>query len=309
MDLLNAIRCFIKIVEAGSIAGGARSLGVSPAAVSQNLARLEQHLQVVLVSRTTRSMALTSAGALYYEKVRHVERDLAQAELAVTTPQSEPQGRLCIASTSAFGRHVLAPLIPGFSARYPFLSIELITTDRKVNHAREDVDVSLRIPPQLEDHLLARHIARIPFVCCASPGYLRSAGLPGTPEALRDHRCLVFRYPVDGRLLRWGFVRDGLRFEAAFGNVLISDDIDALTQMALSDGGITRLAEFIVKPHLAAGRLVPLFERGDAGQAYAQTEPMDIYLCLADRFAMTPKVRAFMAYLQEALGEAWLVQA
>lgn len=309
MDLLNAIRCFIKIVEAGSIAGGARSLGVSPAAVSQNLARLEQHLQVVLVSRTTRSMALTSAGALYYEKVRHVERDLAQAELAVTTPESEPQGRLCIASTSAFGRHVLAPLIPGFSARYPFLSIELITTDRKVNHAREDVDVSLRIPPQLEDHLLARHIARIPFVCCASPGYLRSAGLPGTPEALRDHRCLVFRYPVDGRLLRWGFVRDGLRFEAAFGNVLISDDIDALTQMALSDGGITRLAEFIVKPHLAAGRLVPLFEPGAAGQAYAQTEPMDIYLCLADRFAMTPKVRAFMAYLQEALGEAWLVQA
>lgn len=94
MDLLNAIRCFIKIVEAGSIAGGARSLGVSPAAVSQNLARLEQHLQVVLVSRTTRSMALTSAGALYYEKVRHVERDLAQAELAVTTPESEPQGRL-----------------------------------------------------------------------------------------------------------------------------------------------------------------------------------------------------------------------
>jgi len=309
MDLLNAIRCFIKVVEAGSIAGGARNLGLSPAAVSQNLARLEAHLRVRLLSRTTRSMALTSAGSLYYEKVRHVERDLAQAELAVTTPESEPQGRLCIASTSAFGRHVLAPLIPGFSARYPFLSIELVTTDRRVNHAREDVDVSLRIPPQLEDHLLARHIARIPFICCASPGYLQSAGLPGSPEALRDHRCLVFRYPVDGRLLRWGFVRDGLRFEPEFGTVLISDDIDALTQMALGDGGITRLAEFIVKPHLAAGRLVPLFEPGDADQAYAQTEPMDIYLCLADRFAMTPKVRVFMAYLQEALGETWSVQA
>ncbi|MFK0312903.1 LysR family transcriptional regulator [Pseudomonas sp. NPDC090233] len=309
MDLLNAIRSFIKVVEAGSIAGGARNLGISPAAVSQNLSRLESHLQVRLLSRTTRSMVLTPAGSLYYERVRHIERDLVQAEQAVTTPDSEPQGRLCIASTSAFGRHVLAPLIPAFSARYPQLSIELITTDRRVNHAREDVDVSLRIAPQLEDQLLARHIARIPFICCASPGYLEGAGLPATPEALREHRCLVFRYPVDGRFLRWGFMRDGLRFEAEFGTVLISDDIDALTQMALNDGGITRLAEFMVRPHLASGALVPLFEYRDDRHAYAQTEPMDIYLCLADRFAMTTKVRAFMDYLRGALGDDWQIQA
>lgn len=309
MDLLNAIRSFIKVVEAGSIAAGARNLGLSPAAVSQNLARLEGHLQVRLLSRTTRSMALTPAGSQYYERVRHIERDLALAEQAVTAPDSEPQGRLCIASTSAFGRHVLAPLIPAFSARYPLLSIELVTTDRKVNHAREDVDVSLRITPQLEDQLLARHIARIPFICCASPGYLASAGLPTTPETLRDHCCLVFRYPVDGRFLRWGFVRDGMRFEAEFGRVLISDDIDSLTQMALNDGGITRLAEFIVRPHLASGALVPLFEYSDSGQAYAQTEPMDIYLCVADRFALTPKVRAFMGFLRDALGDSWQIQA
>ncbi|MDR2306057.1 MAG: LysR family transcriptional regulator [Paucimonas sp.] len=309
MDLLNAIRSFIKVVEAGSIAGGARALGLSPAAVSQNLARLEAHLQVRLLTRTTRSMALTPPGQLYYERVRHVERDLAQAEQAVVTPDSEPQGRLCIASTSAFGRHVLAPLIPAFSARFPLLSIELAMADRKVNHAREDVDVSLRIAPQLEDNLLARHIARIPFVCCASPGYLARAGWPDSPEALREHSCLVFRYPVDGRFLPWGFMRDGLRFEPRFGKVLVSDDIEALTQMALHDGGITRLAEFIVRPHLDAGRLVPLFEFKHSGQAYAQAEPMDIYLCLADRYAMTTKVRAFMDYLQQCLGERWRVQA
>lgn len=308
MDLLNAIRSFVKVVEAGSIAGGARVLGLTPAAVSQNLARLESHLQVRLLSRTTRSMALTPAGNLYYERVRQVERELALAEQAVTTPDSEPQGRLCIASTSAFGRHVLAPLIPEFNARYPLLSIELVMTDRRVNHAREDVDVSLRIAPQLEDQLLARQIARIPFICCASPGYLAKAGPPATPEALRGHRCLVFRYPVDGRYLRWGFVRDGLRFEAEFGAVLISDDIDALAQMALNDGGITRLAEFIVRPYLDSGALVPLFEYSDSGQAYAQTEPMDVYLCLADRFAITPKVRAFMEYLRESLGDSWQVQ-
>lgn len=302
MDLLNAIRSFIKVVEAGSIAGGARNLGLSPAAVSQNIARLEAHLQVRLLARTTRSMALTPSGSQYYDKVRYVDRDLALAQQAITTPQSEPKGRLRIASTSAFGRHVLAPLIPAFNARYPQLSLELLTTDRKVNHMREDIDISLRIKPQLEDHLLARHIARISFICCASPGYLAMAGQPATPEALREHRCLVFRYPVDGRFLRWGFVRDGLRFEAAFGPVLISDDIDVLTQMALNDGGITRLAAFVARPYLDSGRLVPLFEYGDGGQAYAQTEPMDVYLCVADRCALTVSVRAFMDYLQEQLG-------
>lgn len=301
MDLLNAIRSFIKVVEAGSLAGGARSLGVSPAAVSQTVARLERHLQARLLSRTTRSMTLTPAGTLYYERVRHIERELDLAGEALSTPDSEPHGRLCIASTSAFGRHVLAPLIPAFSERYPRLSIELLTTDRKVDHEREGVDVSVRIDAQLDDHLLARHLARIPFICCASPGYLAAAGHPATPEALREHRCLAFRYPVNGRFLRWGFVRDGVRLEAEFDRVLVSDDIDALAQMAVRDGGIARLAEFIARPHLDAGRLVPLFEIGQPGQAYAQTEPMDIYLCVSDRSAMTHKVRLLLEYLQQHL--------
>ena len=309
MNLLGLIKSFIKVVEAGSIAGGARSLGLSAAAVSQNIARLETHLQVRLLSRTTRSMVLTPNGSLYYEKVRHIQRDLEEAQLAVTTVDSEPQGRLCISTTSAFGRHVLARLVPEFSARYPRLSIELLTSDNKVDHARDGVDVSLRITPQLEDGLLARHIAQVPFICCASPGYLAREGWPQSPEALKQRRCLVFRYPVDGRFLRWGFVRDGLRFDAEFGDVLISDDIDVLAQMAARDGGITRLAEFVARPYLERGELVPLFEYAGADQAYAQAEPMDIYLCVTDRFALTPKVRAFQAFLQANLGEEWRVRS
>ncbi|MGE8410469.1 MAG: LysR family transcriptional regulator [Pseudomonas sp.] len=309
MNLLGSIKSFIKVVEAGSIAGGARSLGLSAAAVSQNIARLEAHLQVRLLLRTTRSMVLTDSGRLYYEKVRHIERDLEQAQLAVTTVDSEPQGRLCISTTSAFGRHVLGRLIPEFSACYPRLSIELLTSDNKVDHARQGVDVSIRITPQLEDGLLARHIAQVPFICCASPGYLAREGWPQSPEELKQRRCLVFRYPVDGRFLRWGFVRDGLRFDAEFGDVLISDDIDVLAQMAARDGGVTRLAEFVARPYLERGELVPLFEYSGVSQAYAQTEPMDIYLCVTDRFALTPKVRAFMAFVQANLGDEWKVKS
>ncbi|MCU1723053.1 MULTISPECIES: LysR family transcriptional regulator [unclassified Pseudomonas] len=309
MNLLGLIKSFIKVVEAGSIAGGARSLGLSAAAVSQNIARLEAHLQVRLLARTTRSMVLTASGTLYYEKVRHIERDLEEAQQAVTTVDSEPQGRLCISTSSAFGRHVLGRLIPEFSALYPRLSIELLTSDNKVDHARQGVDVSIRITPQLEDGLLARHVAQVPFVCCASPGYLAREGWPQSPEELKQRRCLVFRYPVDGRFLRWGFVRDGLRFDAEFGDVLISDDIDVLAQMAARDGGVTRLAEFVARPYIERGELVRLFEDKGGEQAYAQTEPMDIYLCVTDRLAMTPKVRAFQAFLQANLGDEWKVKS
>ena len=310
MDLLNVINCFVKIAEVGSIAGAARLLGVSAAAASQSLARLEQHLGVQLVNRSTRRLHLTAPGQAYYQRVRGLAQTLEQAERAAVNPDSEPKGRLCIASTSAFARHVLAPLLPAFSARYPGLALELLTSDHKVDHARDAVDVSLRIAAQLDDSLVAQRIASIPFVCCASPGYLATHGRPSTPEALRDHRCLVFRYPVDGRFLRWGFVRDGARFDASFGDVLVSDDIDVLAQMAVHDGGVARLAEFVARPLLQAGRVLPLFESAATplcGVAYAQPEPMDLYLCVSDRFAMTAKVRAFSDFVRQSLGSQWTV--
>ncbi|MCK2182431.1 LysR family transcriptional regulator [Halomonas getboli] len=308
MDTLRAIESFVKAVEAGSIAGGARRLGISPAAASQAIARLEATVGTRLLARTTRRMSLTDSGELYYQHVRHVARDLERAHGAVSTLQAEPRGRLRITSTAAFGRHVLAPLMPGFNTRYPHLAPELLTTDRRVDHIHEDVDVSIRFTPQLEEGLVARRIASIPFLICASPEYLAHAGRPQSPEALRDHDCLVFRFPTDGRFLSWGFIRDGMRFEADFRAALISDDIDVLASMALAGGGITRLADFIAAPHIAAGRLVPLFEdveQGDGSGTRAVSEPMEIYLCVDDRLALTPKVNAFMDYLVEHLPAAW----
>jgi DNA-binding transcriptional LysR family regulator len=302
MNILGSISSFIQVVETGSIVAAGRALGISAAAVSQHLARLEAHLQTRLLSRTTRSMALTESGALYYAKVRHVQRDLELAHQAVANA-GEPQGRLCVATTAAFGRHVLAPLIPGFQARYPRLSIEIISTDRRVNHLQEVIDVSIRIKPQLEERLVARLIAQVPFIFCASSAYLQRAGWPQAPEDLKHHACLVFRYPVDGRFLRWGFVRDGERFDAPFNATMISDDIDLLAQLAVHGGGITRLADFIAQPFLDSGQLVPLFDAAQRSSAYAEPEPMEVYACVTDQSALTTKIRAFIDYLQACLGD------
>ena len=305
MNILQSIRSFVRTADAGSLAAAARSLGISPAAVGQNIARLEAHLGVRLFNRTTRSLALTERGARYLEEVRHIERDLQRAQAAVTDPDAVPQGRLRIASTSAFGRHVLAPMLPALQARYPGLAIELLLADRSVDHAREDVDVSFRIEPQLVDGLVARPIAQVPFVVCAAPSYLARSGAPDTPEALREHRCLVFRYPVDGRLLPWGFVRDGIRFEAEMRPALVSDDIDAIAAMAAAGGGIARLAAFVAEPWLARGALQVLFASGDG--ARTSPEPMRVFLCVSDRRDLTPKVRALMQVVVEGLPVAWRV--
>jgi DNA-binding transcriptional LysR family regulator len=305
MNILQSIRSFIRTADAGSLAAAARTLGISPAAVGQNIARLEAHLGVRLFNRTTRTLALTERGALYLAEVRHIERDLQRAQAAVTDPEATPQGRLRVASTAAFGRHVLAPLLPALQARHPRLEIELLLTDRAVDHAREDVDVSLRIEQQLVDGIVARPIAQVPFVVCAAPSYLAQAGTPSTPDALRDHRCLVFRYPVDGRLLPWGFVRDGIRFDAGMRPALVCDDIDALAAMAAAGGGIARLAAFVAAPWLSRGELQVLFAPGDG--ARTSPEPMRLFLCVSDRRDLTPKVRALMQALLDALPEAWRV--
>lgn len=307
MNILQSIRSFIRTADVGSLAAAARTLGISAVAVGQNIARLEAHLGVRLFNRTTRQLALTERGAVYLAQVRHIERDLLRAQAMVTDADATPEGRLRIASSAAFGRHALAPLLPALQARYPRLRIELLLTDRSVDHAQEDVDCSIRIEPQLEEGLVARPIAQVPFVFCAAPSYLAEAGTPSTPEDLHAHRCLLFRHALDGRYLRWGFVRDGLRFDADVSPALVSDDIDALAAMAAAGGGITRLAAFVVAPYLARGELQALFEPGDAHGAQAAPEPMRLFLCVSDRRDLTPKVRALMQHIVDGLPVSWQV--
>lgn len=300
MDLLGLINTFIRVVEAGSIAAAARAMGMSAAAVSQSITRLEGHLGVRLLSRTTRTMALTESGTRYFEKVRHIPREVELASQAAGIA-SEPQGPLRVATTAAFGRHVLAPLMPAFNAAYPRINVELISTDRRVDHRLEGIDVSIRINAQLSDRLVARRIASFAFVFCASPAYLHRAGVPGSPDDLKDHACLVFRYPTDGRFLPWHFIVNGKRVEAKVNPEFVCDDIDMLARIALNGGGIARLASFIAKPYLDSGQLLALFEPDSLTRGTAESEPMDIYACVTERSALNAKARAFIDFLEGAI--------
>lgn len=300
MDVLGLINTFIRVVENGSIAAAARAKGMSPAAVSQSLSRLEAHVGVRLLSRTTRSMTLTENGQRYFEKVRHIPHDIELASQAAAN-ETKPQGPLCIATTAAFGRHVLAPIMPAFKVSFPDIDIELIGTDRNVDHRREGVDVSIRIEAQLNDQLIARKIASLPFIFCAAPAYLERAGTPQAPEELSQHACLVFRYPTDRRFLPWTFKVNGQPVNVKLNPSFISDDIDILAQLAVNGGGIARLASFVAQPLIDSGLLRPLSWSGYSGESNIESLPMNIYACVTERSALNSKVRAFIEYLKGAI--------
>lgn len=302
---MRGVETFVRAVELGSIAAAARRLGISAAAASQNIARLETALGARLLTRTTRSLALTDNGEVYFQRVKGLLNELELAKQAVSAMQGEVGGKLTIACSAAFSRHVLAPLIPGFNQLYPQISLELIATDRRIDLIKESVDISIRIRQQLQDGLVARPLATLPFIFCASPDYLQRAGYPDTPQALLNHDCLMFRIPVDGRIFRWAFIRDGRRYEPDIRITAVSDDIDVLARMALAGGGITRLAAFVAEPYLKTGQLQQLFNAEHAPEVQVEAEPLEFYFCMADRYANTPKVAAFYDYLYEHLPEKW----
>ncbi len=299
MDVLGLISTFIRVVENGSIAAAARAKGMSPAAVSQSLSRLEGHLGVRLLSRTTRSMTLTENGKRYFEKVRHIPDDVELASQAAAHV-TKPKGPLCIATTAAFGRYVLAPLMPAFKTSFPDIDIELISTDRNVSHHLEGVDVSIRIEAQLNDQLIARKIASLPFIFCAAPAYLDRAGTPQTPEDLSQHDCVVFRYPTDRRFLPWSFMVNGQLVNAKLNPSFISDDIDIIAKIAVNGGGIARLASFVAQPLIDAGQLRPVYWSGHS-ESNIESLPMDIFACVTERSALNSKVRTFIEFLEEAM--------
>lgn len=302
MPNLRSIETFVKALEGGSIASAARQLGISPAAASQNITRLERELGTRLLTRTTRSMALTEAGEHYLARVAPVLQALEKAQSDLSQLHGALQGRLRVACMSAFGRHVLAPLMPAFMARHPRLELELLIVDRQVDVLKEDVDVSVRYRDVLEPGMAVRPLVAVPRVLCASPAYLQAHGMPRTADDLLEHACLLYRREVDGRFMRWPFLRDGKRVDPPLRIAAIATDIDALTEMAVAGAGIVWIGSFLAHRCVREGLLQPLaLHPARDGQLQFEDSTLDFFACFRDRQYVPAKVRALVDYLVEVL--------
>lgn len=248
---LTDLRTFVEVVENGGFGGAGRRLGLSKSMVSRQISRLEHALGVRLLSRTTRGVAVTEAGATLKTHADRLLADAAAARDAVT-PGNEATGLIRIAAPQTFGATHLAPVLAELAARQPKLEIHTSYSDRRVDLIRERFDVAIRLGDLPDSSLIARRIAPIYAAVVASPDYLARHGAPATPADLAGHEALMQEAEVwrfrDGR--REIAVRPEGRFRADNGEALLSAAVAGL--------GIALLPTFLAAPEFAAGRLVPL---------------------------------------------------
>jgi DNA-binding transcriptional LysR family regulator len=288
MDALASMRTFVAVADAASFVRAAERLGLAKSIVSKQVAALEERLGVRLLNRTTRSLSLTEAGAAYSERVREILAEIDALEASVGDLVLRPRGLLRINAPVSFGMTHLGAALADYTRAFPDVRIDLQLNDRLVDLVEEGFDVAIRIAPHLDSSLVARRLATTRGVLCASPDYLARHGTPRKPEDLREHECLGYTYSSSG---------DEWRFEGPDGPVAIRLDFriranngDALMAAALAGAGLLLEPRFIVEPHLASGRLVPLLTR-------LRFTEYGIHAIYPHRKHLSAKVRSFVDFL------------
>lgn len=292
---VRAILSFVQAADAGSFAAAARSLDISPAAVSKNIAGLERALGVRLMNRTTRTLNLTEEGAAFLRQARVGLEALDLAAETVMAHRSSPAGRVRISTSVGFGREQLTPLLPGLMQKYPGLSCDVDFDDRVIDMVHERYDVALRGGQITDSSLVARPICQFRVVLVASPGYLDQAGIPRNMDDLAHHRLLTRRF-LGGKTLPWGFRQkdDTVTTMNTDSAALTMSSPEALTQATVDGMGIAAVGMHHAWKHLCTGHLkVLLLGIHDPG-SYEMT------LQYPHRALMAARVRVTVEYLLEA---------
>lgn len=254
MDVLAAMRAFRQVVEAGSFTRAADRLGQSRAMTSKNVADLEAHLGVRLLNRTTRRISLTEDGARTLETVRNIIDLVEETERHARAHARAPAGRLRISAPMSFGMSHIVPIVPDYLARYPEARIDLDLNDRFVDLVEEGFDFAVRIGTLPDSSLIGSRLATARLYVAASPAYLNRAGRPAALADLTSHRCLD--YGARPGRSAWNFsAGQGAARQIPVTSSVTSNNGDALVAMALNGLGLVYQPDFILAPHVRAGRL------------------------------------------------------
>lgn len=296
MDL-NALLVFERVAATGSFTAAAHHFHRAVSSVSRQIRALEQSVGQPLLYLHTRAVTLTEAGRQYYEEVRDILERLAIANEALRETQSEPGGVLRINAPIAFGQHQLVPLLHRFQQRFPAVKAELLLNDRVIDPVRERHDITFRVGNLVDSSLVARRLAPMNYVVAAAPAYLSKQGTPSNPDALGQHDCLVYQGEL-GRQ-RWYF-QQGNAGEQAYEvqGSLTSNDAGSLLRAALLGQGLVLFPTWLIADELAKGTLVTLLENWRCEVMPGRRE---LYVLTREGQITTPKVKAFMDYLTEAV--------
>jgi DNA-binding transcriptional LysR family regulator len=282
---LRDIAVFVQVAEDGDFSAAARTLTLTPSTISKSIARLEDHLGRRLLHRSSRSMRLTPEGQSFLDAAHRVLDAVEEAEAVVS---ATPSGTLRVRSVPTFARYQVAPLMPTFRRLYPKLRVEFVLSNERTAFLDDGADVAIASGDLPSSSLIARRIASSRWIICASPAYLAEYGMPTSPDDLDRHECLNFLMATKWN--SWSTAGTGLNTEGG----ILANQGDMLLALARAGAGIVRLAEFHISDDLKAGRLVTLFpEHQDRAE-----EP--IYVLYQDKRNLSPRIRVFLTFLQEA---------
>lgn len=297
----NEMGVFERVVERGSFAAAAQDVGLSPSAVSKLVARLEQRLGVRLVNRTTRSLALTTEGRLYFNRSREILAAIEATEAEIALARLSPSGTLRVQAPPVMIGDHFGPALPDFLARYPRLTVEFLVTNRPIDIVAENVDVAMRTGDLPNSSMIASKIIDLTQFICASPGYLSRHGRPRVPADLAGHQCLILNGIPDPTV--WTFMNGGERVAVKVKGAVSADSSDVLLRLAIEGVGVVRLGELAVARALRSGSLEPLLIDVQVSEGYP------LWALLPPGRQRSPKVRVFLDFLRERLGQApWRIR-
>jgi DNA-binding transcriptional LysR family regulator len=293
--MLGSIELFCLAAELESFTAAATQLGISPAAVSRAVGRLEQRLNVRLFIRSTRKIRLTDGGRAYFEQCKRALGQLVEAERELTGAQLEPAGVVRMSVPTPIAEHCLLPLLPAFRARYPKVRLDVQITNRNVDFTAEGYDLAVRARIQPDSGLVARKLMDAELVLVASPQYLERAGVPLRLEDLARHECIQFVLPSSGQRVPWSFRSSGAEIEIETeGGYSCSEELLGTATLARAGAGIVQIYRFIVEEDLRRGTLVELLRRyGGRARPFSLIYPGARHMPL--------RVRVLIDYLVQAM--------
>lgn len=301
MDLITAMRAYVRVVEAGSFTKAADSLLMQKASVTKLVQQLEAHLRTRLLHRTTRKVTVTDDGASYYERAVRLLQELEDMESSISSSNATPRGRLRIDVSTAVGALVLAPRLPEFFARYPEIQIDLGVSDRPVDLVAENVDCVIRGGEILDQSLVARRIGMFDFLTCASPVYLATHGTPKHPRELESpqHSLVHYFSSRTGRPFPVDFSRDGERHEIQGHYQLSVNDGNAYLAAGLAGLGIIQAPTFMLLKHLRTGQLQRILPDWN-------TDPLPVWVVYPPNRHVSTRLRVFVDWVVEIFSECHL---
>ena len=283
---------FVRVVEAGSFAAVAERLNLARSVVTRQIAALEAHLGVKLLTRSTRSLHLTPEGAAYLEKCRDILGLVAAAEGDLAGERQAPRGVIRMSLPMSLGLRRLMPLLADFAGLYPEVEVVLEFSDRRVNLVEEGFDLALRVSTRLDPGSVARRLGTSRMAVVAAPAYLERHGHPARPEALLEHQCLGYTLAPQSS---WTFLIDGVWRSVPVRGRFQANNGDALLEAAERGLGITCQPTFITAEAVRAGRLLQLLPDFPLPE-------LDIHALFPGHRYLPHRVRVLADYLAERIG-------